>query len=342
MTYKILIVDDEPANLRTLERLFSDQYEVITAASGIEALELLVAHDIALILSDQRMPGMTGIEFLMKAAALRGQTVRIILTGYTDVETLVEAVNSGVVYKYITKPWSNNDLRQNVLRGLEYYETRKTRSRLEQENLRLHHRNSASISGFVNLAMETLDLKSRKLSLHARRTAKYAQLFGEAMNMETLEIEQLQLAALLHEVAHIRMPAHLMSRTTMLRDVEMRLMQDCFRQGVKLLADVPELDEIAATISFQHDHFDGNGYSNRLSGEQIPLHARILSIIDAYDEMRAPTGQLPGFGHEDALLVLQAAAGRKYDPVLVSIFCSMSFEDETPMPVRAKLEACSV
>lgn len=341
MTYKILIVDDEPANLRMLERLFADQYEVITATSGLEALELLGAHDIALILCDQRMPGMTGIEFLKKAAVMRVHTVRIILTGYTDVDTLVEAVNSGVVYKYITKPWSNTDLNQNVLRAMEFYETIKRQNRLEEENQRMIQRGKATMRGFVNLALEMLDLKSPKISAHARRTAKYASAIGKSLNMNQKDLEQLFLAAILHEVAHVKMPAHLMSRMTTLRDGEMRLMQDYFRQGVKLLADVPALDEIAATISFQHDHFDGNGYSNRLSGEQIPLHARILAIIDAYDEMREPTGPLPGFTHEDAVLVLHAAAGRKYDPVLVSIFCSINFEDETPITVRAITEDCS-
>ena len=110
MKYKILLVDDEPANLRMLERLFRDDHEVITAESGAAALELLAHNDVALIISDQRMPGMTGIEFLKQAAEMRAQTVRIILTGYTDVGDLVEAVNSGVVYKYVTKPWVNTNL----------------------------------------------------------------------------------------------------------------------------------------------------------------------------------------------------------------------------------------
>src|SRR5258708_15438430 len=94
MKYKILIVDDETANLRMLERLFRQEYEPITAESGEAALEMLNRFDVALIISDQRMPGMPGIEFLKKAAEMRPQTVRIILTGYTDVNDLVEAGNS--------------------------------------------------------------------------------------------------------------------------------------------------------------------------------------------------------------------------------------------------------
>src|SRR6185436_8485674 len=104
MTYKILIVDDEPANLRSLARLFREQYQVLTAESGAEALKLLEQHDVALLITDQRMPVMTGIELLKKTASLRPRMVRMILTGYTDIEALVEAINCGQVYRYVTKP----------------------------------------------------------------------------------------------------------------------------------------------------------------------------------------------------------------------------------------------
>src|SRR4051794_34599653 len=107
MDYKIMIVDDEPAKLRLLERLFPQAYKVRTARWGEEALGLLAQHDPALLSSDQRMPNMSGLELLKRRAELRPHMVRMILTGYTDVGTLVEAINSGLVYQYVTKPWSN-------------------------------------------------------------------------------------------------------------------------------------------------------------------------------------------------------------------------------------------
>lgn len=137
MSYKIIVVDDEPANLRVLERLFRRDYEVITAESGEEALRLLGQHDAALVITDQRMPGMTGVELLKHTATIRPHMVRLILTGYTDVGTLVEAINSGLVYKYVTKPWDNEELRLTVSRALEHYETTKARHELEMENQRL-------------------------------------------------------------------------------------------------------------------------------------------------------------------------------------------------------------
>src|SRR6266446_7503803 len=140
MTYKIMIVDDEPANLRVLERLFRPDYQVVTAPSGAEALEMLEQHDVALLISDQRMPAMTGIELMMKTVPIRPQMVKILLTGYTDVGALIEALNSGLVYRYLTKPWNNDDLRLTVSRALEHYEMMKAKHLLGMENQRLRAR----------------------------------------------------------------------------------------------------------------------------------------------------------------------------------------------------------
>jgi DNA-binding NtrC family response regulator len=137
MAYKILIVDDEAANLRSLARLFRSDYEVLTAESGDDALALLGQHDVALLITDQRMPGMTGIELLKKTVPLRPRMVRIILTGYTDVDALIEAINCGQVYRYVAKPWDNEELRLTVRRALEHYETFKQRQELESANARL-------------------------------------------------------------------------------------------------------------------------------------------------------------------------------------------------------------
>lgn len=140
MKYKIMIVDDEPVNLRTLERLFRRDYHVVTAQNGAEALTLLEHHDVALLISDQRMPEMTGIELMKRTVALRPQMVKLLLTGYTDVSALIESINCGLVYRYLTKPWDNDDLRLTVNRALEHYEMMKSRHLLGMENQRLRAR----------------------------------------------------------------------------------------------------------------------------------------------------------------------------------------------------------
>lgn len=119
---KILVVDDEPDNLDLLYRTFRRDFQVLKASSGADALSVLTAEgEVAVIISDQRMPEMKGTEFLSKTVPQFPNTIRIILTGFTDVEDLVEAINSGQVYKYITKPWDPLELKDVVQRATETY-----------------------------------------------------------------------------------------------------------------------------------------------------------------------------------------------------------------------------
>ncbi len=161
MSHKIVVVDDESANLRTLERIFRNEYSVLTAQSGPEALTILEQHDVALLISDQRMPGMTGIELLQKTVPLRPHMVRILLTGYTDVTTLIEAINCGHVYKYVTKPWNNDDLLVTVSRALEHFEATKSRHNLEMMNRRLR----ARLSEISQLATPSEELSVTETAL---------------------------------------------------------------------------------------------------------------------------------------------------------------------------------
>jgi len=120
---KMLVVDDEPDNLDLLYRTFRRDFHVLKAESGVRALELLATEgEVAIIISDQRMPEMKGTEFLSRTLPQFPNTVRIILTGFTDIEDLVEAINSGQVYKYITKPWDPSELKNVVQKATETYE----------------------------------------------------------------------------------------------------------------------------------------------------------------------------------------------------------------------------
>jgi len=138
---KLLVVDDEPDNLDLLYRTFHRQFAVLRAESGHRALEILEAHpDIAVIISDQRMPGMSGTEFLRQTAVQHPNIIRIILTGYTDVEDLVDAINEGKVFKYVTKPWEDQHLRAVVSQALETHQVLRSRTEelqriLQQESL---------------------------------------------------------------------------------------------------------------------------------------------------------------------------------------------------------------
>src|SRR5438105_13114286 len=164
MKYKIMIVDDESVNLRTLERLFRRDHQVLLGQSAAEALTLLEQHVVALLIADQRRPEMTGIELMKKTVALRPHMVKILLTGYTDVGALIEAINCGLVYRYLTKPWNNDDLRITVGRALEHYELIKSKHILEMVNQRLRVRSEERRVG--------KECRSRRSLYHAKKKVK--------------------------------------------------------------------------------------------------------------------------------------------------------------------------
>ena len=123
MKHTILAVDDEPANLRMLERLFHREYRVLTANSGEEGLDILRREAVSLIISDQRMPGMTGTEMLRESLRTNPDAVKIILTGHTDIEALIEAINCARVYRYVNKPWDPDKLKATVASALRERDT---------------------------------------------------------------------------------------------------------------------------------------------------------------------------------------------------------------------------
>lgn len=323
MSYKILIVDDEQANLRLLERLFRRQYQIVTASSGAEALELLVQHDFAVIISDQRMPGMTGVEFLKRAAEMRQQTVRIILTGYTDIISLVEAINSGVVYKYVTKPWVNEDLQQTVTRAVQHYETNRRQHELTLRNERLLAQLKATQHGLVRLIADALDAKDEHAHGHARRTSGYAVAIGRHLGLDEEDLEQLSLAAFLHDIGRISIPDKILLKNGALDEEERRIVEQHCERGARMLAGIPDMSEVVSAVRHQHEHFDGTGYPEKLRGEQIPMHARIILVAEAYDAMTSPRPFRKAFSHAEAIAQLQEYAGTRFDPQVVEAFFAL-------------------
>lgn len=117
----LLLLDDEERILSSLKTLFKSQYEVYTATCGTDALEILKQKEIAIVISDQRMPVMTGIEFLREAKEVSPNTIRILLTGFSDLQAIIGSINEGEVYRYLNKPWSNKDILNVVSDAVEVY-----------------------------------------------------------------------------------------------------------------------------------------------------------------------------------------------------------------------------
>ena len=141
--FPVLVVDDEPDILRSFSFNYGDEFTLLTASGGAPALELLAAHDAAVIVADQRMPGMSGTEFLERSMTSRPDAIRIVLTGYTDVEAIVNAVNKSRIYRYVTKPWESEELRLTLRRAIEAFHLTRENARLMEELRRANARLAA-------------------------------------------------------------------------------------------------------------------------------------------------------------------------------------------------------
>ena len=141
--FPVLLVDDEPDILLAFTFNYGDDFEVLTAESGAQALSLLETHEPAVIVADQRMPAMSGTEFLERSMAVRPDAVRIILTGYTDIDAIIEAINKSRIYRYVTKPWESEELRLTLRRAVEAFHLVRENGRLVEELRRANERLAA-------------------------------------------------------------------------------------------------------------------------------------------------------------------------------------------------------
>lgn len=317
MTYKMLIVDDELANLRLLERLFSRDYECLTASSGPDAIRLIEQHDVAILLTDQRMPEMTGIELLRHTSRSRPHMVRILLTGYTDVEVLEEAINSGLVYMYVTKPWDNEALKLKISRACDHYESNKKSSSLVMANDRLLLRLREIKLRVVTSLGEMLQVRDEYAYRHSVRVRGYAVQIGERMGLTELDIEDLSAAAMLHNLDELNRKAS--SRGPSAKDVPTMYAQAHIESEARLLAAIPELANVSDVVRFHRENFDGTGSPTGLAAEQIPLLSRILRVAVEYDLMIQPKPPAASMKHEEVMRFLSQRSGKQFDPQIIEI-----------------------
>jgi DNA-binding NtrC family response regulator len=144
--HPILVVDDEPDILRSFAFNYGEEFQIVTAEGGARGLTLLAEHDAGVIVADQRMPGMSGAEFLERSVSVRPDAVRVILTGYTDMDALVQAVNTGRIYRYLTKPWESEELRLTLRRAMEVFHLARENARLMDELRRANEQLSTEVA----------------------------------------------------------------------------------------------------------------------------------------------------------------------------------------------------
>ncbi|HEX8355683.1 MAG TPA: HD domain-containing phosphohydrolase, partial [Pyrinomonadaceae bacterium] len=231
--------------------------------------------------------------------------------------------NRGRVYRYATKPWDDEDMRLTVVRALQHYEVTRSRHEADETNKRLARRLQAMTRGVVRAIADTLEAKDRYVYGHARRVSGYASAIGRRMRLGTGALEQLSLAALLHDVGKISTPDSILLKPAALSEEERAVVRLHSERGARLLGAVPEMEEVAAAVRHHHENYDGTGYPEGLAGERIPLASRIIHVADAYDAMTSPRPFRDALDHERAVRALTKGAGSQFDPEVVAAFCGL-------------------
>lgn len=343
----VVCVDDELSILRALQRLLMDEgCEVVTASGGAEALEILAqTPDVALIISDQRMPSMTGVEFLSRAKEVAPAALRVMLTGYADIDATMEAVNKGEIWRYITKPWDDDALVLLVRDALQRYhleqENARLRREIEKKNAELQSWNERlkqrvlsqtdrirqkseelarsnkglrqSFDQVLNSFVCLLELRDKKQRNHAFNTAAIAANMAQILGMSRAEVADVRAAALLHSIGKLGIDEEILRKPeSALNEKEWRAYRQYTVRGETALNPIEELRRAGILIRHLLEFYDGSGTPDQLAQEQIPRGSRIIALAEYLDRRINESGASLG-------MVLQGASdllGTRFDPTL--------------------------
>lgn len=345
----LLLVDDEENILKALTRLLmDDDFNVETATSGEAALnKLKTLTNVALIVSDQRMPGMNGAEFLGRSQEFAPNAQRILLTGYSDINATIDAINKGGAGRYISKPWDDEELLAAIRDAVSLFKDGEERrhlneiiaqqkaeleewnaglkKRLLQTAATIREQNEAIKSmdksplDFVNRIFDNLfEVMGDRSAVHCRTVCTMVTDVARKMGLDSEMVEILGTAALLHDMGKLGRPGALShSRTEEMSESELKVYCQHPQRGVDMFAKVEELSQILPLIRSHHEAFDGSGFPDGLAGEAIPLGARLIAIADFIEKSARSVEQSRA---DYAMLNAKYHSGTLLDPNLVSRF----------------------
>lgn len=338
----VLIVDDEHSVLASLSRLLRrDGYDIDTASSGEEALELIEANEYAVILCDQRMPGMTGAEVLSRARRSLPHAVRMTLTGYTDIESAIRSVNDGGVQHFLLKPWDNEhvcDVVRGAVRahraGIELRAAQATvvvqrdqlhelSQHLEQKVLERTSDLIEAHEGTLRALVAALDAREQATAGHSWRVAVYTVYLARCYGINKADLEDLYRGAVLHDIGKIGIPDSILLKPGLLSAEERRIIETHVLIGGGILKNIKHLQSAVDIPMYHHEKYDGTGYPHKISGESIPVSARLFAVADVYDALTSERPYKAGLSHWDATQIIKEQSGSHFDPQIVSAFVSI-------------------
>jgi len=339
--YVILCVDDEPHISSALRRIFDMAgLSVMVAASASEALNLLAENEVHVVLSDMHMPEMNGADFLAQVRIRWPHIMRLMLTGTTDSSVAIDAINKGEIYRYLAKPWDNDELVCVVREAIDKYALISERDQL----LDLTKQQNSELSNMVNILEEKVQertadltksltelrgsyiasikaysklivLKNHGLFVHSQAVADLCVKIARLAGCSQSEVQDIYIAGLLHDLGKIGLPESMLINFNSQGDEYQRKIYESHpKSGEDCLGSLYEMGQIASYIGMHHERFDGTGFPKGLKGQQTPFGARVLCAVEAYEELKTSLTGTDKLSSADAARMIHQQSGKLFCP----------------------------
>lgn len=337
---KILIVDDDPVNRKILGKLFSAFYTVIEAENGQEGMEQILKPDNGLcaIILDVMMPGMNGIEVVrnLKRLGLLKRIPVFLITADSSTSVMKEAYELGVM-DVISKPVVPYIVIRRVQSVVELFEARKHLSLVvENQNAALLKQAEKIIQlnqGMIETLATAIEFRNEESGGHVQRISEVTRLLFEytdfGKNIEKKEIDNIVLAAVMHDVGKITIPDAVLTKPGKLTEEEYAVMQSHTTKGVDLLESIPQMHDSAIyeyacdIVRHHHERWDGKGYPDGLAGDAISPWAQAVSLADVYDALNCRRVYKPAFPRQKVLEMIRTGQCGTFNPRLLDSFFSV-------------------